>query len=162
MALTADIAASYRRPGQVLRRRLDTSDGRGEGRALITLMLACALIFVAQWPRLSRESYLTGRELDMLIGAALLGWLFIAPLVLYGVAGLSHLVARLFGGRANFLQARMALFWGLLAASPLWLLWGLVAGFVGPGPAQDLTGLVALLAFFGLWLAGLWSVETTR
>ncbi len=159
MALTGDIVRSYRGPGAVLRRRIGGNDGRGEARALVTLMLACALIFVGQWPRLSREAYLSGRELDMLVGGALLGWLFIAPLVLYGVAGISHVIARIFGGRARYLEARMALFWALLAAAPLWLLWGLVAGLIGPGPARDATGLAALAAFFALWLAGLYAVE---
>ncbi|WOI57046.1 YIP1 family protein [Palleronia sp. LCG004] len=159
MALTGDILRSYRGPGPVLRRRLGGPDGRGEARALITLMLACGLIFVAQWPRLSRESHLSGREVDMLIGGALLGWLFIAPLVLYALAGISHVIARIFGGRGSHLDARMALFWALLAAAPLWLLWGLVAGLIGPGPALDVTGLVALVAFLALWLAGLYAVE---
>lgn len=159
MALTADIVASYRAPGRVLRRRLGPGDGRGEARALVTLILACGLIFVAQWPRLSRESHLGDQPLDMALAGALLGWLIIAPLALYGLAGLSHVVARAFGGRATFLEARMALFWGLLAAAPLWLLWGLVAGLAGAGPALDVTGLVALGAFLALWLAGLWSVE---
>ena len=159
MALTGDIVASYRSPGRVVARRLSAPEGRGEARALITVMLACFVIFIAQWPRLSREAHLTGRELNMLIGAALLGWMFIAPLVLYGLAALSHLVARAFGGRATWLEARMALFWALLAASPLWLLWGLVAGFVGPGPALNVTGLVALGAFLAIWIGGLRSVE---
>ncbi|SEM84043.1 Yip1 domain-containing protein [Palleronia salina] len=163
MALTGDILASYRGPGPVLRRRLHGSgDGRGEARALVTLMLACALIFVAQWPRLSREAHLSGQELNMLLGGALLGWLFIAPLAMYGLAAISHLVARVFGGRASWLESRMALFWGLLAAAPLWLLWGLVAGFIGPGPALDLTGIVALVAFLVLWLAGLYTFEFGR
>lgn len=150
--------ASYRGPGRVIRRRIGSAD-RGEARALITLMLACAIVFVAQWPRLSREAHLTGRDLDMLIGGALLGWLFIVPLVLYGIAGISHLIMRPFGGGASYLEARMALFWGLLAASPLWLLWGLTAGLVGQGPALDATGLVAFVAFLALWLAGLYAVE---
>lgn len=158
MALANDIVASYRRPGDVLRRRLGPPE-RAEGRALMTLMLACFLIFVAQWPRLSRESTVTGQELDMLLGGALLGWLFIAPLFLYALAGLSHLAARAVGGRASYTEARMALFWALLAAAPLWLFWGLVAGFIGPGPALDATGLVALVAFLGLWAAGLVAVE---
>ncbi len=158
MALTNDIVSSYRRPGQILRRRLG-SPQRAEGRALATCMLACALIFVAQWPRLSRESYLTGQDLDMLLGGALLGWLFIAPLILYAAAGLSHLIAKALGGDATYTEARMALFWALLSAAPLWLLWGLVAGFVGPGPALDAVGVVALMAFLGIWAAGLYSVE---
>ena len=133
MALTGDILASYRGPGPVLRRRLGSNvDGRGEARALVTLMLACALIFVAQWPRLSRESHLTGQELNMLLGGALLGWLFIAPPVLYGLAGLSH------------------------------VMWGMVAGFIGPGPALDITGVAALIAFLALWLSGLYAFEFGR
>ena len=159
MALASDIVASYRRPGAILRRRLGAPE-RAEARALVTVMLACFLIFVAQWPRLSRESTLTGQELDMLLAGALLGWLFVAPLILYGIAGVSHLVAhRALGGHATYTEARMALFWALLAAAPLWLLWGLVAGFSGPGPLLDAVGIVALLAFLGLWAGGLYAVE---
>lgn len=159
MALTTDILRSYRSPGRVLRRRMA---GSGEDRALITVMLACALIFVAQWPRLSREAFLSGQEAEMLIGGAMLGWLFLAPLVLYALAAASHLVARLMGGRGSFFGARMALFWALLAAAPLWLLWGLVAGLVGPGAGLDAVGIVALLAFLWIWIAGLWSVEMPK
>lgn len=157
MALTTDILASYRRPGAVLRRR--AGGVVREDRALITLMLACALIFVAQWPRLSREAFVTEQELNMLLGGALLGWLFVAPLGLYAIAAFSHLVARLLGGQGTWYGARMALFWALLAAAPLWLLWGLVAGLIGPGPALSATGVVALGAFLAIWIAGLFAVE---
>ncbi|EKE43515.1 hypothetical protein OCGS_2247 [Oceaniovalibus guishaninsula JLT2003] len=163
MALTLDILASYRDPGRVLRRRLDgPRDGRDEARALVTLMLACFIVFVAQWPRLSREAFETGRPLDMLVGGALLGWLFIAPLFFYGLAAISHLVARMAGGRATWLQARMALFWALLAASPLWLLWGLMSGMLVAHLAVDMVGIAALVAFAIIWIAGLWSVERGR
>lgn len=158
MALAGDIVATYRRPGEILRRRLGSPE-RAEARALVTCMLACFLVFVAQWPRLSRQSVTTGQELDILLGGALLGWIFVAPLVLYGLAGASHAVAKRLGGRGSYTEARMALFWALLSAAPLWLLWGLVAGFVGPGPALDLVGIVALLAFVLIWAAGLRSVE---
>ena len=151
--------ASYRAPGSVLKRRLAAGGNKAEARALITVMLACGLIFVAQWPRLSREAHMTGQELEMLIGGALLGWMFIAPLALYGLAAITHLVAKVMGGKASWLEARMALFWGLLAASPLWLLWGLVAGLVGPGAALNMTGLLALCAFVAIWLLGLFAVE---
>jgi len=157
MAVTLDILASYRRPGAVILRR--TAGPVREDRALILVMLACILIFVAQWPRLRREAFVTGQDFDVLLGGALLGWLFIMPLALYGLAALSQMVARLMGGRASWWGARMALFWALLAASPLWLLWGLVAGFVGPGAALDATGLVALGAFLAIWILGLLAVE---
>ncbi len=156
MALTGDIVSSYVRPAQVLRRR---RAGSGEDRALITVMLACGLIFVAQWPRLSREAYISGQDVQSLIGGALMGWLFVAPLALYALAGIAHLVARIMGGQGTYLGSRFALFWALLAASPLWLLWGLTAGFVGPGPALNVVGLLAIGAFLGIWSVGLWDVE---
>lgn len=157
MALTTDIVASYRRPGAVVRRR---SAGRPrEDRALITLMLACALIFLAQWPRLSREAFLGGEQIEALLAGAIFGWLFIVPLFMYGLAAVTHLAARLMGGQGTWYGARVALFWALLAASPLWLLWGLVAGFIGAGPALNVTGIAALGAFLAIWLLGLRAVE---
>ena len=157
MAVTQDILASYRRPGEVVLRR--SAGEPREDRALIIVMVACILIFVAQWPRLSREAFLTGQEFDILVGGALMGWLFLMPLFLYGLAGLSHLMAKLMGGQASWFEARIALFWALLAASPLWLLWGLVAGFIGPGIALNLVGVIALGAFLTIWIVGLLAVE---
>lgn len=159
MAVTTDIAAMYRRPRAVVRRLL--AMGQREDRALVWLMLACALIFVAQWPRLSREAYQDPDvPLQALLGGALLGWLFLAPLFLYGLAAVSRIVARLLGGRGTWYTARLALFWSLLAAVPLWLLTGMVAGFIGPGPALTLTGALAFGAFLLFW--GLSLIETER
>ena len=158
MALTRDILASYRAPGAVLARRLPGA--KPEARALVTCVLACALIFVAQWPRLAREAYYDPAiPFEARLGGALLAWIFLAPLLLYAIAGISHLVARATGGRGSMFGARMALFWALLAAAPLWLLHGLVAGFVGPGPALSAVGLVALAAFLIIWIAGLVRAE---
>ncbi|QFU08534.1 Yip1 domain protein [Rhodobacteraceae bacterium THAF1] len=158
MALANDIAASYRRPGPVIRRRLGDPSS-AEERALVTCMLACFLIFVAQWPRLSREAFLTEQDVQPMIGGALMGWIFIMPLALYALAGISHFVAKRLGGQGTYVEARMALFWALLAATPLWLFWGLLAGFQGPGVALDIVGIAALLAFVLIWAAGLYAVE---
>lgn len=158
MPVTTDIVKTYRAPRQVIRRHL--AAGVREDRALAFLMAACALIFVAQWPRLARQAYLTPEvPLEALIGAALLGWLFLAPLFLYLLGAASHLVARLFGGRGSFYAARLALFWSLLAVSPLMLLQGLVAGFIGPGPALTLVGYGVLLIFLVLWGLALHEAE---
>jgi Yip1 domain len=154
MALTRDILATYRGPGRVVRRLLDM--GQRDDRALMFLMLACGIVFVAQLPRLSREAELTGQELNMLLGASLMAWLAIAPLLLYVLAGLSYLVMRLFGGgKGGAFGARLALFWALLAASPLMLLNGLVAGLIGPGPQLQAIGLIWLVIFLWFWLSGL-------
>ena len=153
MAVTTDIAAMYRRPRPVVARLLDM--GPREDRALVFLMLFCALGFVAQLPRLSREAYLQEQELNMLMGGALLGWVFLAPLMFYGIAALSHLVAKIFGAKGQWYGARIALFWALLASAPLMLLHGLVAGFIGPGAAQTLVGVLWLAVLGWFWFTGL-------
>jgi hypothetical protein len=90
----------------------------------------------------------------------LFAWLFIAPLMFYLIAALSHLVARLFKGNGDWFGARLALFWAFLAASPLMLLNGLTAGFVGPGAALTLVGFVWFVAFMVIWLVSLKVAET--
>jgi hypothetical protein len=156
--VSTDIVRTYRAPRRVVREKL--AGGEREDRALATLMAACFLIFVAQWPLLSRQAYLDPSvPLDARMGGALMGWLFIAPMAAYVIAAASRLLARLFGGRGTWFGARLALFWALLAASPLWLLNGLVAGFIGPGAALNLVGLIAVGAFVVFWGAGLWETE---
>ncbi|MEM1066149.1 MAG: YIP1 family protein [Pseudomonadota bacterium] len=158
MSVATDIARSYISPRQVQRRRM--AGGPREDRALAVLMAGCVLMFIAQWPGLSRAAFIEPTiPLEARLGGALMGWLFIMPLLLYILAGLTHAFARLFGGKGTWYRARMALFWALLAASPLWLFTGLVGGFVGPGVALNLTGLAAGLAFLVIWGAGLWEAE---
>ena len=153
MPVTSDIVATYRGPGRVMRRLL--AQGTREDRALMILMLACGIVFVAQMPRLSREAHLSGQDLNMLMGGALLGWLFLAPLMFYILAGLSQLIARVMGGRGDGYGARLALFWALLAVTPLALLRGLVAGFIGPGPGLLTVDVIWSGLFLWFWLSGL-------
>ena len=128
--------------------------------AVIMLMAGCVLAFISQLPRLAREAHLTGEELNPMLGGALFAWLFIAPLMFYLIAALSHLVARLFKGKGDWFGARLALFWAFLAASPLMLLNGLTAGVVGPGAALTLVGFVWFIAFMVIWLVSLKVAET--
>lgn len=153
MSVARDIAATYRGPAAVMRRL--AAMGRREDRALAFLIAFCLLGFVAQLPGLARRAHLEGQDLSMLMGGALLGSLFLLPLLLYALAGLSHLALRLFGWAGTGFGARLALFWALLASTPLVLLNGLVAGFLGPGPAQNLVGLAWLAVFLWFWGAGL-------
>ena len=158
MSVVLDIARTYRAPAAVLRHRV--SGPPEEARALIVLMLGCGLMFVSRMPGISRQAFLDpSLDRNALMGAALLGWVFIAPLAFYLIAPLPHLVARTLGGRASWYEVRMALFWALLASAPLWLLVGLVEGFIGQGMAHNLVGVAAGLAFFLFWGAGLREVE---
>ena len=145
MAATRDIVASYRNPAAVVRRLL--GQGPREDRNLVYLMVACLIFFVAQTPRLAREAHVNGTELDMLLGATLLAWLFIAPLM---------------RGRPSGYSTRLALFWALLASSPLVLLHGLTAGFVGEGIELRIVGLVWLCVFLWFWISGLLVAYRTR
>lgn len=157
MGVASDMARAYRHPKAVFAARMGATVR--EDRALAILMLACLLIFVAQWPRLQREAMQTEQAFQVLIGGALFAWLFVMPLVAYALGALSHAVARLFGGKGDGFSARFALFWALLVASPLWLLWGLTAGFIGPGVQMSLVGALALAAFLGHWAINLWVAE---
>lgn len=154
MSVTLNILRTYRAPRRVIQRQL--AGPENEGRALMYLMLGCALIFVAQWPRLARDAHLDPSvPFDIRMGGALLGWVFIAPLFFYLLAALSHFVTRAFGGQGSGYGARLALFWALLAVSPLWMLYGLISGFLGSGPQLALMGLPLLLLFVVFWLIGL-------
>lgn len=155
MAVVDDILRTYKGPGRVMRGLL--AMGRREDRALMFLMAACGLIFVAQWPRLARAAQETDRVLSLQqeITYYLLAWLIMWPLIFYGVAALSHLLARLIGGQGSHYTARLALFWALLASTPLALLYGLTAGFIGPGLQTNLIGALWLMAFAGIWTVNL-------
>ncbi|WP_300030171.1 YIP1 family protein [uncultured Roseobacter sp.] len=157
MPVTRDIPATYRGPGRVVRRLI--AMGHREDRALAYLMAGCALMFLAQLPRLAREAHLTGQELNMLMGASLMAWIFIAPLMLYCLAALSHIAARLMRGQGTWFSARIALFWALLASSPVVLLNGLVAGFIGPGLELQLVGLIWISVFVWFWIGGMIASE---
>lgn len=152
MALTTDILASYRRPRAVLRRLVGD---RREARILVYLMLACGLIFVAQWPRLAREAHLDASvPLDARLAGALFAWIFVAPLAFYALGGMLTLILRLAGPVDGF-RVRLGLFWAVLAAAPWMLLYGLAAGLIGPGAQSALLGLPAVIAFVSLLVAGL-------
>lgn len=153
MSVTTDIPATYKGPRKVFARLL--SMGAREDRLLVFLIVGCVLTFVAQMPKLAREAHLTGQELNMLLGGALLGIVFIAPLLLYVLALVAHWVARAAGGQGDAYRARLALFWAFLASSPLILLNGLVAGFIGAGAALNLVGALWCAVFLWFWISGM-------
>ena len=157
MPVTRDIAATYRGPRKVMQRLLDM--GQREDRALIFVMAACVITFIAQWPYLARRAHLEDVELNGLLAGSLMAWIIVAPLLLYVLAWFSHVLARMVGGKGSYYSARIALFWAFLATSPLMLLHGLMRGFIGTGTQEQIIGLVWLGCFLWFWLAGLWQAE---
>ena len=150
MSVTADIWRSWRHgPGGPVRDFLD--GGPQETRAFALLMGACALVFVAQWPRLSRTAFETGEEMSRLVAYDLIAWLMVWPLLFYALAALAHGLSRGLGGRGTAGAARVALFWSWLAATPLALLYGAAVGLGGPSwPARAL-GAAWMAGFALLW-----------
>lgn len=160
MAVTRDIVQSWRGPRAAIRRMLPAAT---EASALTYLMIAALLLIVAQAPRLAREAQLDPAvPIEARILATAMAILAFLPPFAYALAALSHLVARLFGGRGTWRGARLALFWSLLAAAPLFLANGLVAGLLGNGPVRTLTEAVVLAGFLVHWLLALAETESAR
>lgn len=158
MPVTRDIAATYRGPRKVMQRLLDM--GQREDRALIFVMAACVLIFVAQTPYQAREAYLApeGPLSVRLYWSAFL-WIFIMPLLFYAVAAGIWILSRVARRKISGYAIRLTLFWSILATAPIILLAGLTAGFIGPGLELKIIGLIWLGCFLWFWLAGLWQAE---
>lgn len=158
MPVVDEILGLWAAPRRSVRARLD--QGVREDRALARLMAACALIFLAQWPGLLRAARIDPAiPLEARLGGALLACLVLLPLLAYALAGLSHLLARLFGGRGTGHGARVALFGAMLAIAPAMLAHGLVLGLAGPGGLHSALGVVVLGAFAVLWGAALIEAE---
>lgn len=157
MTVTTDLVTTWRAPRAALRRHL--ARGKSEAFAFALLLVFLVLAFVAQWPLASREAHIAGEpSAAPRIMARAFAVLATIPLW-YGLAALSHLAARLMGGRGSWYGARIALFWALATVGPLMLLQGLVAGMIGQGQALWwVTGGVGL-AFLWLWLTMLHEAE---
>jgi hypothetical protein len=157
MGVVVDIARTYRHgPRPVVARHL----GRGpqEARALAVLMLGCGLVWLAQWPRLMREAQAglpdPQASFQQLAGTAFVTWLFLMPLVFFGLAALANLASRALGGRGEPWSARVALFWAWLAASPVALVAGLAAGLTGASPLANVLAILWIGLFAAFWAAG--------
>lgn len=152
MTITTDILRAWRHPRAVIREKLRV--GVREDRALAVIMAAGALLFVAQWPILSRAAFLDpATPLEARVGGALMACLFVLPLLAYFIAGVSYGIAKLFGGTATAFGARLALFWALLAVTPAMLLQGLLAGFLGQTAAVIGVQLAVLAGFLWIWIS---------
>ncbi len=156
MSLVRNIARSYRAPGEVVS-GLARGDLR-EPQVLFFALLACGLIFVAQWPGLSRAATLDPSvTFEQRMGGALFAVMFILPLLLYAVAGLLQLMLRMYRPVAG-LHVRLAFFWALLAVTPLMLLQGGMSAMLGPQGAVLAFGFVVAGAFLYILGAGLRTV----
>ncbi len=156
--VVAAIGAAWRNPRAAMARQM--REGSSEERALFHLMAACGLGFLASLPAAIRNARAVEADdaLAATIGAHLFGFLFVAPLLMYGVAALVHLGARAFGATGRYLHARMALFWALIVGAPIALVLALIGvaaeATLGAGVLPWLTPLGYAGLALWLWIFG--------
>jgi len=152
MSVIKNIVDSYRAPNLVFERF--TSEESEEKTAVGFLAGGCFLAFISRWPPSAREAHLTDQALDMLLGAALFGWFFIAPLLFYTLAGILTAFLALLGLRRIGLAVRLSLFWSFLASAPILMLFGLSGGFFGKGLLTTIVGVIWLSVFICFLFCG--------
>lgn len=158
MALTQDIAATYRGPGRVVARFL--AQGRNEVRALLFVLIAGALMFVASAPFQAREAQLDPEvPLQARLYWSAFFFVFMMPLMVYLFAALVWLLARIARRQITGYQIRFTLVWALMALTPVTLLLGLTAAFIGQGVQVQLVGLIWLAVFLWFWISGLLTAD---
>lgn len=158
MALTQDIIATYKGPQRVVARFL--AQGRNEVRALLFVLIAGVLMFISVTPYQAREAQL---DPDIPMEARLYWsaffYILILPILIYIFALIVWGVARIARRQITGYEIRFTLIWALLATTPLMLLMGLTAGFMGPGLQLQVLGLIWLLVFGWFWVSGLLSAD---
>jgi len=154
MALTQDIVATYRGPGRVVARFL--AQGRNEVRALLFMLIAGMMMFVASTPFQAREAQLDPDVplIARLYWSAFL-YILIMPILVYLFAIVIWGLARVARRQVTGYEVRFTLIWALLASTPVMLLMGLTAGFIGQGVQLQLVGFLWLAVFGWFWAAGL-------
>ncbi len=145
-------------------------DERPEARGFIYLLAGLLLIFISQIPdlvgagttSLALTQDMVGEDgpapTDARLAITLFSWLFVWPLILYLFGGLTHLLAKGFGGRGQGVDARLALFWAVLAVSPLFLLRGM-ASVSQAGSLVMVVNYAIAAGFLWIWLSGLIEAE---
>jgi hypothetical protein len=159
MSISTDIGQSWFAHRKVVRRHL--ARGQSEPFIFTFLFVFLLLAFVARYPgaaRVAMDDPATPLA-PQLLGIAM-GLVVTIPFF-YALAALSHVVGRALGGKSTWFGARLALFWSLVAASPLVLLQGLVAGLIGAGVQNTIVGGAALCAFLVFWALALAEINST-
>ncbi|MGJ8596925.1 YIP1 family protein [Sulfitobacter sp.] len=154
MALTQDIFATYKGPRRVVSRFL--AQGRNEVRALLFVLIAGVLMFIAVAPYQAREAQLDPAvPFEARLYWSALFYILIVPLMIYLFAAIIWGLARIARRQITGYEIRFTLIWALLATTPIMLLMGLTAGFIGPSIQLQAIGLIWLLVFVWFWISGL-------
>ncbi|MBB3995830.1 ABC-type multidrug transport system permease subunit [Sulfitobacter undariae] len=138
--------------------------GRNEVRTLLFVLIAGLLMFVAWAPFQAREAQINPDAVPL---QARMYWsafffIFMMPLLVYVFAALVTGLARVARRQITGYEIRFTLVWALLAATPVTLLMGLTAAFVGAGIQLQIIGFIWLAVFGWFWVSGLLRADGTQ
>lgn len=155
MSLIYDIGAALKSPKREMRRHI--SDGIREEQTLFFALLFGGLSFVSLLPDIAKRAYLTDDSLSAMAAAQFIASVFMMPLLMYGIAAISHVILARFGGQGDHIGARRALFWAAVVTTPLMLLSAIVTTY-----APDMRVILAILTtlvFLWQWFSNLKELE---
>ena len=143
----------------------ELAEDPGEPRLLAYALGGCLILWLARAPEVLARDMAQAAAAGvaptapaMLLTAHLVSMLFFTPLMLYGVAALSRLVLRGFGGTGDWKATRTAVFWSLLAAAPAFLLAALIGqalSLSGQAQAGTAAGAAGGVVWLWFWSQGL-------
>lgn len=158
MPVSRDMGRMFRRPRVVVRELF--AMGPREDRAIAWLMIGCFLVFLSRLPALQRNAVEAGSNFQQDTIYAFFALMMIAPLMFYLIAAVIFLIAKLLRPAITAYGARLAIFWGWLAATPIALFYGLLVGFNGlDHPGTIMIGAVWLIVLLWFWISGLTEVS---
>lgn len=155
MPLLSDIGAAYKAPKHEMRRHID--DGIREEQTLFFAMLFGGLSFLSLLPDIAKRAFIADDSLSAMAAAQFIASVFMMPLLMYGIAAISHLILGRFGGQGDHVGARRALFWAAIVTAPIMLFSAILTTYVPD--LRLITSIVTTLVFFWQWISNLKELE---
>jgi len=108
-------------------------------------------------PALAKHAFLTNESLSALAAAQFISSVFMMPLLMYGIAAVSHLILKYFGGQGDYIGARRALFWAALVTTPAILLTSIAEVYLSEISA--ILSVITTIIFIWQWFSNLKELE---
>ena len=132
-------------------------DGIREEQTLFFAILFGLLSFLSLLPALAKHAFLTNESLSALAAAQFISSVFMMPLLMYGIAAVSHLILKYFGGQGDYIGARRALFWAALVTTPAILLTSIADAYFSE--ISTILSVITTMIFVWQWVSNLKELE---
>ena len=132
-------------------------DGIREEQTLFFAILFGLLSFLSLLPALAKHAFLTNESLSALAAAQFISSVFMMPLLMYGIAAVSHLILKYFGGQGDYIGARRALFWAALVTTPAILLTSIAEAYFSE--ISTILSVITTMIFVWQWVSNLQELE---